>query len=368
MGRYPKIEYLEQVMRDGLQIEDASISVDDKLRLLDAVGETGLNYIEVGSFVSPKWTPQMACIDELMQRFVPKPGVKYVALTMNERGLERARQYCPPLTIKEEIPTMRYWLCDVFARRNINRSQEQLIAAWPATVARAKGKGAAEAGIFLGAAWGSNWLGEFSLADQMGALEQEHRVWDEAGIAVTRFGAADPMSWATPNRVEETLTAIKEKWPDIRYFHLHLHDARGLALTNIYAALRVLGPEDTLLLEGTIGGIGGCPYCGNGRAAGMAPTEDLLHMLEGMGIDTGVDMDKLIDCVWLLEEIIGRPTPGHVSKAGPRPMTRDRWYPMDLPFIETQEQAKHFKLGQDVYEGCIRPWREPIRSPMRPEE
>lgn len=368
MSRYPKVEYLEQVMRDGLQIEDASITVVDRLRLLDAVGDTGLKRIEVGSFVSPKWTPQMACIDELMQRFVPKPGVKYVALALNERGLERARQYSPPLTVKEEVPHLRYWLCDVFARRNTNRSQEQNIAAWPSVVARAREKGAREAGISIDALWGSNWTGEFAIEEQMRILEQEHRMWEEAGIKVTRFAAADPMSWAVPNKVEETLVTVKERWPEISHFRLHLHDARGLALTNIYAALCTLSAEDTLSLEGTLGGIGGCPYCGNGRAAGMVPTEDLVHMLEGMGIETGVDIDKLIDCVWLLEDIIGRPTPGHVSKAGPRPLTKDKWYPMDLPFIETLEQARHFKLGPRVYEGCIRPWKEPIRSPMRPEE
>jgi hydroxymethylglutaryl-CoA lyase len=367
MNKYPKIEYLEQVMRDGLQIEDARIPVEAKLRLLNAIGDTGINYIEVGSFVSPKWTPQMANIDEFMQRFVPKPGIKYVALTMNERGMERAHQYSPPLTIKEEYPYLRYWLCDVFARRNINRSQEQLLAAWPGTVQRAKDREATEVGLALGTPWGSNWVGEFSLEDQMRMLEQEHQTWDEAGFSVTRFSVADPMSWGMPHKVEETITAVKERWPEIRHFHLHLHDARGLALTNIYAAMRALDPDDTLLVEGTIGGIGGCPYCGNGRAAGMVPTEDLMHMLQGMGIDMGVDIDKLIDCAWMLEEMIGRPAPGHVLKAGPCPRTKDRWYPMDLPFIETMEQARHFKLGPRIYEGGLRPWSEPIKSQMRPE-
>jgi hydroxymethylglutaryl-CoA lyase len=353
-------------MRDGLQIESASISVDDKLRLLDALGKTGLDYIEVGSFVSSKWTPQMADIDELMRRFVPQPGVKYVALALNERGLERVRQYSPPLTIKEEVPHLRYWMCDVFARRNINRSQEQLRLAWPATVARARERGAKEAGVFIGSPWGSNWLGQFKLAEQLDVLEEEYHLWDEAGIKVTRFSAADPMSWALPDKVEETLMAIKKRWPTINYFHLHFHNARGLAIASIYAALRALDPDDTLLLEGTVGGIGGCPYCGNGRAAGMVPTEDLMHMLQGMGIDMRIDLDRLIDCAWMLDEIIGRPSPGHVAKAGPRPLTPDKWYPMDLPFIETLEEARHFKLGASVYEGCLRPWKEPISSPMRP--
>lgn len=364
--RYPKVEYTEQVMREGFQIEDAAISVDDKLRLLDALGETGLKCIEIGSFVSPRYAPQMACMDELMQKFKPKPGVKYIALSMNEQGLERLRKYSPPLTIEEEVPCLRCHVCDVFTRRNVNKSQEQQMARWPAIVAQAKENGAKEASIGIGSAWGSNWLGPFTLQDQMLLLEQAHRMWDDVGIKVTQIRFFDPMSWDTPDRVEETFLAVKERWPDINHFHLHLHNGRGMALTDIFVAMRCLRPEDTLLLEGALGGIGGCPYCGNGRAAEMAPTEDLMHMLQSMGMDMGVDLDKLIDCVWLLESILGRPSFGHVSKAGPRPMSKDRLYPMGLPFIETFEQAKHFKLGPKVYEGCIHPWKEPIRSPRRP--
>ena len=367
MRKYAKIEYVEEIMREGMQIESAAIPVEDKLRLLDAVGETGLKQIEVGSFVSPKYTPQMACMDELMHRFKPKQGVKYVALGLNPQGLERARQYSPPLVMEDGVPLLRYHMCDVFIRRNVNTTQEQQIARWPSVVAKAQEKGATEAGMSLGGAWGSNWLGPFKLEDQMDILEQEHRLWDEAGIKVTHINFSDAMSWVTPTGITETLTAVKERWPEITHFDLHLHNARGLVLTSIYAALQVLEPTDTVVMDGSLGGVGGCPYCGNGRATGMVPTEDLMHMLETMGIDTGVDIDKLIDCVWLVEEIIGRRSFGHIATAGPLPMTTDKWYPMDLPFIETLEQAKHFKLGPKVYEGCMRPWREPIRSPRRPE-
>ena len=367
MGRYPKVEYTEQVMREGFQIEDAAISVDDKLRLLDALGETGLKSMEIGSFVSPRYAPQMACMDELMLKFKPKPGVKYVALAMNEQGYERMRKYSPPLTIEAEEPSLRSHVCDIFPRRNVNKSQEQLIARWPAIVAKAKASGAKEVSIGIGSAWGSNWLGPFALQEQMRILEQAHQMWDDAGFKVTKIRLFDPMSWDTPDRVEETLLAVKERWPDINHFHLHLHNGRGMALTDIFVALRCLRPTDTLLLEGALGGIGGCPYCGNGRAAGMAPTEDLMHMLQSMGIDMGVDLDKLIECVWLLESILGRAASGQLSKVGPRPMSKDKFYPMDLPFIETFEQAKHFKLGPKAYAGCIQPWKEPILSPRRSE-
>ena len=121
----------------------------------------------------------------------------------------------------------------------------------------------------------------------------------------------------------------------------------------------------TSIFDGTIGGFGGCPYCGNGRATGMAPTEDTLHMMQGMGIDMGVDMDKLIQCVWMAEEMIGRQLWGHVSRAGTRPTTPDEFYDLNAPFVETLDEARHFRLGPDAYEGGIYPWRAPIESPYR---
>ena len=175
----------------------------------------------------------------------------------------------------------------------------------------------------------------------------------------------DPMSWCRPDKVEDSVSLVKERWPEIRHFRLHLHNGRNMAIPSAYAALRVLEPDDTLDLDGSIGGIGGCPYCGNGRATGQAPTEDLLHMMDDMGIETGVDIDKLIDCVWMCEEIIGRTAYGHVSKAGPRPKVPGELYDVNAPFIETMEQAKHFKSGPKAYEGGIYPYNEPISSPYR---
>lgn len=365
--QWPTVEYKEECMREGMQIEDTAISVDDKVRLLEALSDTGLKRIVVGSFVSPKYTPQMSRIDEVVRRFQPRPGVEYTALLVNEKSIERAQRYVPPLTIEDASPTLSYHLCDVFTRRNFNRSQEQEQERWPQIVASAKDRGITEARIGVAAAWGSNFVGEFNLEQRMEVLERGHSTWDDAGIKVTKVSLLDPMAWNTPHLVEEQLVAIKERWPQIKCFWLHLHNARGMALTSAYAAMRVLGPQDTLEIDGTIGGIGGCPYCGTGRATGMIPTEDFMHLLEDMGIDTGVNLARLIDCVWMLEEIIGRPTFGHVSKSGPRPHTMDQWFDANMPLIETLEQARHFKLGPKVYEGGIYPWPKPIRSPQRPD-
>lgn len=366
MSNYPRVVLTEEGMRDGLQIERADIPVADKIRLLDALSETGLKEIAVGSFVNPRWVPQMACIDELVKGFHPKPGVTYSATALNEMGRERLRQYCPPLSDARYQAQTQVYLCDVFAQRNVNRTIAQQMERWPRAVEEAKSKGAKEAGIGISASWGSNWTGEVSQEDRMKMLERQHRLWEEAGFIVTKVGISDPMGWNMPDQVERQLTAIKKRWPAIKSFNLHLHNTRGMALTSSYVAMKMLDPTDTLRLQPAIGGMGGCPFCGNGRSAGLAPTEDLIHMMEGMGIDTGVDLDKLIEAVWMAEEIVGHPLWGHVSKGGPRPKGR-KLYAMDMPFIETLDEARHFIKGPGAYKGAPSPWKEPIKSPQRPE-
>ncbi len=366
MSNYPKVVLTEEGMRDGLQIERPDIAVDGKIRLLDMLSETGLKEIAVGSFVSPRWVPQMACIDELVKGFHPKPGVSYTATALNDMGRERLRQYIPPLNdLKYQAQTAVY-LCDVFAQRNINRTIAQQMARWPKAIEEAKAKGAKEAGISVSAAWGSNWTGAVSQEDRMKMLAKQHQLWDSAGIPVTKIGISDPMGWNMPDQVERQLEAIKQRWPAIKSFNLHLHNTRGMALTSSYVALRALDASDTLRLQPAVGGMGGCPFCGNGRSAGLAPTEDLIHMMEGMGIDTGVDLDKLIEAVWFAEEVVGHPLWGHVSKGGPRPSGK-KLYSMDMPFVETLEHARHFIKGAAAYKDAPSPWKETIKSPQRPE-
>jgi len=362
MPSYPRVHIVEECLREGMQIESADIAPADKVRLLDALSDTGLQTIVVGSFVSPRYTPQMARIDEVVAAFTPRPGVTYTALALNERGRERAAAFTPPLSPVAAAPMLSAHLCDTFPRRNMNMGREQEIARWAQIVARAQAGPAAEAGIGVNSAFGSNFEGPFSFAQRMDTLRRAHALWDEAGIPVTRLMVGDPMSWCQPHLVEEMLAAVRAEWPAIRSFHLHLHDGRGMAMACFYAALRVLDDACEMQIETTAGGIGGCPYCGNGRAAGMAATEDVVCMLEAMGIETGVDLDRLIEAVWLLEELIGRPASGRVSKSGPLP-AGDRLYDPNLPLVETLEEARHFLRGEDVLTTGIRPWREPIPVP-----
>jgi hydroxymethylglutaryl-CoA lyase len=361
---YPKVEIIEESMREGMQIESADISISDKVRLLDALSTTGLRTIVVGAFVSPKWTPQMAEVDELVRRFTPVPGVRYTALALNEKGRQRLALHSPPLSASGGPPRTLVHLCDVFVRRNTNRSQQDELDALPGVVRRAVEAAATEAGIAVNAAWGSNWLGPFSEAERMEMLERQWLLWDEAGIPVTKVWLGDPMAWNLPHHMASQIRAVRERWPGVRTFHLHLHDARGTALTSAYAALQELDESHTLIIDSAVGGMGGCPYCGHGRMTRMIPTEDLVDMLEEMGIDTGVDLDRLIEVAHLAEEVVGHELWGHVSKAGPRPRG-ERLYSMAMPFIETAEQAQHFRLGPSVYAGAPSPWKEPITSPRR---
>lgn len=359
----PRIDFTENCMREGMQIESTSISVDDKVRLLDALSQTGLKHIVVGSFVSPRYTPQMAQIDEVVRRFRPHPDVVYTALALNDKGRERAAQHMPPLAHGTQAPPTLYsHLCDTFARRNTNRSQRDEIEGWSKVVADAVEAGATAGAIGIGAAFGSNFEGEFSLEDRMRMLTRQHDLWREAGIPVTHVGLFDPMGWVKPWVVEEQLEVLVHEWPGLRHFDLHLHNSRGLALASAYEAIRVLDERHIVHFDTTAGGIGGCPYCGNGRATGMVATEDFVNMLEELGVDTGVDLSALIRAVWLLEEIIGRPSFGHVSKAGPHPHGR-ALYDANLPLVETFDEARHFLLGSSVVEHQNRPWPTPIPAP-----
>ena len=366
-NNYPTIIYTEEGMREGMQIEDSLIPVDEKVALLDALSETGLKRIVVGSFVSPKYTPQMASIDQVVEKFTPKKGVTYTALALNQIGIERASKYSPPLTIEKGTgrPSISCHLCDVFARRNTNRSQMQEMSSWETTIKTAVENNASEAGIGPNATFGSNFVGDFSVDLIMRFMEHQYKLWESVEIPVTSIAVGDPMGWCHPKKVEELFARIKKQWPSVNTFRAHFHNSRGMAIPSIYAAINSLDQNDTIYLDGSVGGFGGCPYCGNGRATGMAPTEDAMHMLEGMGIPTGVDMDKLVECVWMAEKILGRQLWGHVSRAGPRPQIKSQLYDVNAPFIETLEQAAHFKTGSRAYEGGIYPWNEPISSPYR---
>jgi hydroxymethylglutaryl-CoA lyase len=362
--QWPKVIYSEEVMREGFGIERGEISLEQRVALLDALSDTGLKRITVGAFVSPKYVPQMADFEALLAAFHPRPGIEYLTFMHNLRARRMAEKFSPPLTVEAEVCTLFVDICDIHQRRNVNRSIEQMMATWAETIADAKSRGVTRARVGIASAWGSNFMGPFTQDYRLWSLAQQIDILRDAGMAVFEIGLHDSQSFCLPHLMEADLREIKRRWPDIEHFHLHMHDARGMALPSIYAALRTLEPTDTVLLDGTLGGVGGGQYCGNGQASAMVPTEDLLHMLEGMGIETGVDLQHVIECVWMLEKIIGRQTFGHVSKAGPRPMQDADFYDPNLPAIESLGAARHFRWGASAYQAeAYSPWSRPITGP-----
>ena len=361
----PTVTLVEEALREGMQIESADIPVEQKIELLDLLSRSGLRNIVVGSFVSPKWVSQMAQIDELAERFEPAPGVTYTALALNAKGRERIAQYAHKFSDGDPtVGVSRVHLCDVFVQRNTNRTVQDEWDALPQVIADAAARGVVEAEVCVNAAWGSNWVGAFTQDQRMDALSRQIDAWESAGIPVTRVQLGDPMSWNTPKAVREQIALITRTWPQIRRFQLHLHDARGTAMLSAYEAMLQLDGDDELVIDTGLGGMGGCPYCGNGRLTGMIPTEDFVHLLESEGIETGIDLDVLIEAAVLATRMTGHDLWGRVSKAGPRPQG-DQVYAMDMPFIETFEQAQHFRLGAAAYAGAPSPWAQPIRSAQR---
>lgn len=363
----PTVIVQEEGMREGMQIESRDIPVVEKVRLLDALSKTGLKRIIVGAFVSPKWTPQMENVEEVIDGFTPVEGVHYTAIILNQKGADRRAEYAHKLTMPD--PTLgrsKIHLCDVFVRRNTNRSQQDEIDALEHVVATAGDKGITHAEISINAAWGSNWLSEFDENERLRMLQLQHDAWTAAGIPVTRIHMGDPMSWNTPAAMRSTLRRVLAAFPEVSDYHLHLHDARGTAMLSAYVAIQELDERHSLLIDTAIGGMGGCPYCGNGRATRMIPTEDFAHLMESEGINTGLNVPALIEAGVIAEEVVGHPLWSKVTAAGPRPYGADV-YAMDMPFVETFEQAQHFRLGAGVYVGALSPWREPVTSPVRDE-
>ncbi len=354
MSGLPKsVVITDDTMREGLQIESADIPVSEKLRLLDALGETGAKVISIGSFAHPKWTPQMACIDEIAEQFVPKPGIRYTAAIFNRKGFERADKYYPKIDVRAKRYGTHVELCDTFARRNYNRTQAQQIAGMDATIAAAREAGIEYGSVALGNPFGSNFEGPFTLEQRMDMLELMIKRWHNAGFKVKRCSFLEAMGWNLPHQVRETLLEIRDRWPEITDFHCHLHNTRGVTIASYYEAL-TLGVAE---FDTSLGGMGGCPYCGNGRAAGHVPTEDFVDLCHEMGIETGYNLDKLLDAAAIAEEVVGHPLWGHVSKSGPRPRG-DRIYPADMPFVETLEEAAHYRNGPDVYADQLSPWTD----------
>jgi hydroxymethylglutaryl-CoA lyase len=302
------VHITEEGPREGFQIEKGPIPTARKIELIDALSQTGLDRIQMVSFVNPKNVPGMADAEDVVRGITPKMGVAYTALWLNEKGFERALQFSNRLT---NTGTIQLCASEKFSVRNQNRTAAQQLAGQHAIVEMYKAAGiAVERGSIM-AAFGCNFEGDIPVSRLVALTQQILDVAKEHGVTLKYITLADTMAWATPLAIKRTVGALRERWPDLDVA-LHLHDTRGLAIADAYAGLEM----GVTRFDAAVAGLGGCPFAGHAGAAGNVCTEDLVFLCEEMGIKTGVDLDALIACAKLAEDIVGHPLPGAVMKGG----------------------------------------------------
>ena len=302
------VDIHEEGPREGFQIEPGPITTERKIALIDALSETGLRRIQIASYVNPKRVPGWADAEAVVEGYHPQDGVRYTALWLNEKGLERAIAQSGRLALRGTIS-----LCtsEPFMRRNQNRDLAENARVQHAQIAIFKAHGIPVEGISIMAVFGCNFAGEISLQTVIDTVQQGHDIAAANAITVRSVSLADTMAWATPTSIKRVVGAVRERWPDLR-LNLHLHDTRGLGLANAYAGLAM----GVASFDASVAGLGGCPFAGHKGAAGNVCTEDLVFMCEEMGIATGIDVEKLIHAAQLAEAIVGHPLPGSVMRGG----------------------------------------------------
>ena len=296
-----EVSLYEVSLRDGLQNERATVLLRDKIRLADALASAGLKRIELTSFVSPKWIPQLADADELA-RHVPKfPGVVWSALCPNERGLERAKA-----AGIEEIAVFMS-ASETHNQRNVNKTIAATLATFDNVIAPAVASGIRVRG-YVSTAWGCPYEGEVPPAK---VLAIAHEL---ATRGCYQVSLGDTIGCGTPRQTRDLLRLFFQEFKPSQ-LGLHMHDTRGTALANVLVGLE-MGIRD---FDASVAGMGGCPYAPG--AAGNLATEDLVYMLDGMGISTGVDLAKLVEAGKVAESLVGRILPGTVHQSGIRSLS-----------------------------------------------
>jgi hydroxymethylglutaryl-CoA lyase len=295
-----RISIREVGPRDGLQNE-APVPTDAKVALVDALSGTGVERIEAVSFVRPSAIPQMADADEVWKRVRRAPSVRYSALVPNLRGALRALD--AGFTELEAVVSAS----DTHNRKNVNRSTEQSLDEIAEIISVTHDRGATLQ-VIVSTAWGCPYEGDVPAARTVSVAGRAVA----AGADSVSFG--DTTGMATPARVRSLVGAFRSAYPEMG-LNLHFHNTRGTGLANVLAALE-LGVAD---FDASVGGLGGCPYAPG--ATGNIATEELVHMVEDMGVATGVDLEAMISAAAEAEHMIGRTLPSQVLRAGPRTRT-----------------------------------------------
>jgi hydroxymethylglutaryl-CoA lyase len=287
--------------RDGLQNEATVVPVETKAEFIRRLVDAGLPIVEATSFVHPKWVPQLADASELLDLLGDLDGFDADAVPMpvlvpNERGLDRA--------VEKGVKHIAIFgsATETFARRNLNRSLDEQFAMFEPTVRRARDEGM-DVRAYVSMCFGDPWEGDVPV-DQVVAVGK--RLFD---LGASQLSLGDTIGVGTPGHVTALLAAFNEAGLSNGQLAMHFHDTYGQALSNTQAALRA----GVTTFDASTGGLGGCPYAES--ATGNLATEDLVWMLDGLGVETGVDLAKLVDTsVWMAEQL-GRPSPSRVVAA-----------------------------------------------------
>ena len=291
----PRVTIVEVGPRDGLQNESAVVSTADKIEFVNRLSAAGLPVIEVSAFVSPKWVPQMADAADVFAGIARRPGIRYTALVPNLAGLDRA--------MKAGVDEIAVFAAstETFSRKNINQSIEESLATYKAVCDRAIVAGLRVRG-YLSTAFGCPYEGHVAPA----------QVADVAlrllALGVFEVAVSDTIGIAHPGQVQGVLDVVTAKIPVDR-IALHFHDTRGTALANVLASL----PYGVATFDASAGGLGGCPYAPG--AAGNLATEDLIYMLNGLDVETGVSIEKLSEASAFIGTRIGHRLPSKYAQA-----------------------------------------------------
>ena len=289
------VRIVEVGPRDGLQNEKTIIPAATKVELIDRLSQTGLRMIEATSFVSPKWVPQLADAAEVFAAIRKRPGIRYPVLVPNEQGYERAR------AVGASEVAVFSAASEAFNRKNINASIDESIERFRPVLERANADGVRVRG-YVSTVLGCPYQGEVPLADVVRVARRMHA----AGCYEISLG--DTIGIGTPKKAREMLLAVAAEVP-IEALAVHFHDTRGQALANVLACLE----EGVAVVDSAVSGTGGCPYAKG--ATGNVASEDVVYMLEGMGIATGIDLDKLVETGLWLSQQLGRETSSKVARA-----------------------------------------------------
>ncbi|MBD8093749.1 hydroxymethylglutaryl-CoA lyase [Pseudomonas fluorescens] len=289
------VRLVEVGPRDGLQNEAQPISVADKVQLVDALSAAGLSYIEVGSFVSPKWVPQMAGSAEVFAQIQRKPGVTYGALAPNLRGFEDA------LAAGVKEVAVFAAASEAFSQRNINCSISESLERFAPIMAAAKQHGVSVRG-YVSCVLGCPYEGQIA-PEQVAAVARELYA-----MGCYEVSLGDTIGTGTAGATRRLFEVVGAQVPRDKLAG-HFHDTYGQAIANIYASLL----EGIHVFDSSIAGLGGCPYAKG--ASGNVATEDVVYLLNGLGINTGIDLAALMRAGQQISHVLGRPTGSRVAKA-----------------------------------------------------